>query len=106
MDLRLHRTTLPASPVCLTCVLGRVVRHPRGQRLPRRRCHRGGIFLADALDVARENVALYGLDDVVSHQGDLLQLLGRARFDLIISNPPYVTAESMAMLPQEFLPRA
>ncbi|HQD65520.1 MAG TPA: 50S ribosomal protein L3 N(5)-glutamine methyltransferase [Casimicrobium huifangae] len=58
---------------------------------------------ADALDVARENVALHGLDDVVSlHQGDLFAPLGKARFDLIISNPPYVTAESMAMLPQEF----
>ncbi len=58
---------------------------------------------ADALDVAHENVALHGLEQVVSlHQGDLFAPLDGARFDLIVSNPPYVTADSMAALPAEF----
>ena len=58
---------------------------------------------SDALDVARENVALHGLDHVVTlHEGDLFAPLGDARFDLIISNPPYVTDDSMATLPDEF----
>ena len=53
--------------------------------------------------MARENVALHGLDHVVTlHEGDLFAPLGDARFDLIISNPPYVTDDSMATLPDEF----
>jgi ribosomal protein L3 glutamine methyltransferase len=56
----------------------------------------------DALDVAARNVAEYGLQDRVSlHRGDLFKLLGGKRYDLIISNPPYVDAEGMAELPRE-----
>lgn len=57
----------------------------------------------DALDVAERNVADYGLEDRVRlHVGDLFAPLGAARYDLIISNPPYVDAEGMARLPAEF----
>src|ERR1700722_2708061 len=56
----------------------------------------------DALDVAARNVADYGLEDRVNlHRGDLFKPLGGKRYDLIISNPPYVDAQGMAELPRE-----
>jgi ribosomal protein L3 glutamine methyltransferase len=56
----------------------------------------------DALEVAARNVADYGLQDRVRlHRGDLFGPIGEARYDLIISNPPYVDAEGMAGLPRE-----
>ncbi len=58
---------------------------------------------ADALEVARLNVADHGLEDRVKlHRGDLFAPLGAARYDLILTNPPYVDAEGMADLPPEF----
>ncbi|WP_047309899.1 50S ribosomal protein L3 N(5)-glutamine methyltransferase [Rhodopseudomonas palustris] len=56
----------------------------------------------DALAVATRNVAEHRLDDRVSlYQGDLFAPLGEARYDLIITNPPYVDADGMASLPAE-----
>jgi ribosomal protein L3 glutamine methyltransferase len=56
----------------------------------------------DAIDVAARNVADYGLEDRVKlHRGDLFKPIGETRYDLIISNPPYVDAEGMAGLPRE-----
>jgi ribosomal protein L3 glutamine methyltransferase len=56
----------------------------------------------DALNVAARNVADYGLEDRVTlHRGDLFKPLGGKRYDLIISNPPYVDAQGMAELPRE-----
>jgi ribosomal protein L3 glutamine methyltransferase len=56
----------------------------------------------DALAVAARNVADYGLEQrVMLHRGDLFTPLGDKRYDLIISNPPYVDAEGMASLPPE-----
>jgi len=58
----------------------------------------------DALAVAARNVADYGLEDRVSlYQGDLFDAVNDARYDLIITNPPYVDAEGMAGLPRECL---
>jgi ribosomal protein L3 glutamine methyltransferase len=57
---------------------------------------------SDALDVAARNIADYGLQDrVMLHRGDLFEPIGDKRYDLIISNPPYVDAEGMAGLPRE-----
>jgi ribosomal protein L3 glutamine methyltransferase len=56
----------------------------------------------DAVDVAARNVADYELADRVTlHRGDLFQPVGDKRYDLIISNPPYVDARGMAELPRE-----
>jgi ribosomal protein L3 glutamine methyltransferase len=56
----------------------------------------------DALEVAARNVAEYGLEHRVTLlRGDLFGPIGGKRYDLIISNPPYVDAEGMAELPRE-----
>jgi len=56
----------------------------------------------DALAVATRNVAEHGLGDRLAlHHGDLFAPLGDARYDLIITNPPYVDAFGMANLPAE-----
>jgi ribosomal protein L3 glutamine methyltransferase len=58
---------------------------------------------ADALAVARLNVERHGLGTRIRLlQGDGLAAVGSARYDLILCNPPYVNAESMAALPPEF----
>lgn len=56
-----------------------------------------------ALAVARRNVADYGLEDrVFPIRSDMLSALDGRQYDIILSNPPYVNALSMATLPQEY----
>jgi ribosomal protein L3 glutamine methyltransferase len=58
---------------------------------------------AGAVALARRNVATHRLGDRIAlHRGDLFGPLGTARYDLIISNPPYVDAGGMAKLPPEY----
>jgi ribosomal protein L3 glutamine methyltransferase len=57
----------------------------------------------DALAVARRNVADYGLGERVQLvRSDLFGALAGRRYDLIVSNPPYVKASSMRCLPAEY----
>ncbi|MXS81932.1 50S ribosomal protein L3 N(5)-glutamine methyltransferase [Nitrosomonas oligotropha] len=56
-----------------------------------------------ALAVAHKNVQDYGLEHRIGLiESDLFSALQGKRYDLIISNPPYVNAESMQQLPQEY----
>jgi ribosomal protein L3 glutamine methyltransferase len=59
---------------------------------------------ADALEVAGRNVADYAMQDRITLlQSDLYNALpGIGRYDLIVTNPPYVNAGSMAKLPPEY----
>lgn len=57
----------------------------------------------DALALARENIALHQLgDDVRAVRSDLFDGLRGERYDLIVSNPPYVTDAEYAALPGEY----
>ena len=57
----------------------------------------------DALDVASCNVADYGLEARVAlHKADLFDDLPQVTYDLIIANPPYVTAAAVAAFPPEY----
>ena len=58
---------------------------------------------AEALQVARRNVKDYALTKRVRLvRGDLFDRLKARRYDLILANPPYVTAASMRTLPREY----
>jgi ribosomal protein L3 glutamine methyltransferase len=58
---------------------------------------------ADALTVARINVEGYALDDRVSLiESDLFNDVPVRRYDLIVTNPPYVNDASMDRLPDEY----
>jgi release factor glutamine methyltransferase len=48
---------------------------------------------AAALEVARRNAARLGIDNVTFVQGDWMAPLGDARFELIVSNPPYIESD-------------
>ncbi len=57
----------------------------------------------NALAVAEKNINRYGLEDRVSLiSSNLFDNLSGKAYDLIISNPPYVNAESMETLPEEY----
>jgi len=57
---------------------------------------------ADALAVAARNVAGHGLEARITlHRGDLFGPVRGERYDVIVSNPPYVDADGMAALPPE-----
>lgn len=59
---------------------------------------------ADALAVAQRNVGDYGMEQRIAlFESDLYAALPEKKYDLIISNPPYVNSASMDKLPQEYL---
>ncbi|MEA3117282.1 MAG: ribosomal protein glutamine methyltransferase [Paraburkholderia sp.] len=56
-----------------------------------------------ALEVARINIADYGLDDRIAlFEGDLFASLSKRRYNVILTNPPYVNRASMEALPAEY----
>lgn len=57
---------------------------------------------ADALAVAESNIDLHGVGDRVhTVQSDVFEAI-EGRFDVIVSNPPYVDAEDLADMPAEY----
>ena len=57
----------------------------------------------DALDVAVINRKRFGMEDTLELvETDLFENLQGRKYDLIISNPPYVTQAAMAALPKEY----
>ena len=57
----------------------------------------------EALEVTRINIERHQMQhQVQAIQSDLYSHLQGKRYDLIVSNPPYVDAEDMATLPEEF----
>jgi ribosomal protein L3 glutamine methyltransferase len=57
----------------------------------------------DALDVARINIARHEMEDRVHPvRSDFFDELAGRRYNLIVSNPPYVDAEDLRSMPDEF----
>jgi ribosomal protein L3 glutamine methyltransferase len=57
----------------------------------------------DALEVARRNVDDYELQDRITLlESDLYANVPKKKYDLIITNPPYVNSDSMTKLPEEY----
>ncbi|MFC1750425.1 50S ribosomal protein L3 N(5)-glutamine methyltransferase [Pseudomonadota bacterium] len=57
----------------------------------------------DALEVAAINVERHNMGEHVTPiESDLFSALDGKRYDLIVSNPPYVDAEDLAEMPEEF----
>lgn len=62
-----------------------------------------GDLSADALAVAKINVLRHSVEDHVHlYESDLFTGLPKKKYDIIVSNPPYVSAEEMAALPPEY----
>jgi ribosomal protein L3 glutamine methyltransferase len=58
----------------------------------------------DALAVAEHNIREYKLEGRVNPiQSDLYENVPFKKYDLIVTNPPYVNSDSMSKLPQEYL---
>lgn len=58
---------------------------------------------APALEVARRNIQDYELSARIRPvESDLFAALGDERYDVIVSNPPYLTDSSMQALPPEY----
>ena len=58
---------------------------------------------ADALAVAKINRRDHGLEQRLNLiESDLFESIPEKRYDIIVSNPPYVSAQEMAQLPKEF----
>ncbi|GAM61538.1 ribosomal protein L3 methyltransferase [Vibrio ishigakensis] len=58
---------------------------------------------ADALEVAEQNIQDHGLEaQVTPIRSDLFRDLIEDKYDLIVTNPPYVDEEDMNSLPEEF----
>ena len=60
-------------------------------------------YCPDALAVAEQNIEEHGLiHNVIPIRSDLFRDLPKVQYDLIVTNPPYVDAEDMSDLPNEY----
>ncbi|WWP01881.1 MAG: 50S ribosomal protein L3 N(5)-glutamine methyltransferase [Candidatus Dasytiphilus stammeri] len=58
---------------------------------------------ADALAVAEKNIAAHGVQNLVTPiLSDLFGKIAKKKYDIIISNPPYVKLDEMSTLPNEY----
>ena len=62
----------------------------------------GADLSGDALDLAHENADRLGVDNVRFLQSDLFSGLQGEHYDLIVTNPPYVTNDETDALPPEY----
>jgi len=62
-----------------------------------------GDISTDCIDVAEINRERLYLDNVAFYHSDLLQQIPNKKYDIIVSNPPYVDAEDFDDIPEEFL---
>lgn len=62
-----------------------------------------GELSPEAIEIARQNIDIHRLDDRISvFESDLFQNLAPERFDIIVSNPPYVDKVDFESMPDEF----
>jgi ribosomal protein L3 glutamine methyltransferase len=58
---------------------------------------------ADALSVTEQNIEAHGIEQWVTPiRSDLFRELPALKYDLIVTNPPYVDEDDMSDLPQEY----
>lgn len=63
----------------------------------------GADISPEALAIADENIQRLGVEDrVTPYLSDVFSGLGDQKYDLIVSNPPYVDAEDIGDMPEEF----
>ena len=56
---------------------------------------------SDALTVTRNNIQLHGADDIKVYHHNILKQGIKTRFDVVVSNPPYIAAEKIELLQEE-----
>lgn len=79
---------------CIACACAYAFRHSKVDAVD---------IDADAIVVANKNVSSHGLQQQVNIiKSDLFEQLDDKKYDLIISNPPYVGHDEMQSLPQEY----
>ena len=85
------------------CTRLRLHRHHHGPRVPHAEVDAIDISV-DALNVAERNINDHGLEQQVIpiRSRSVPGSAGGDKYDLIVSNPPYVDSEDMSDLPEEF----
>jgi ribosomal protein L3 glutamine methyltransferase len=62
-----------------------------------------GDISSDCIDVSEINRISLEQDNVAFYQSDLFEQIPHKKYDIIVSNPPYVDAEDFESIPTEFL---